>query len=104
QGHLAGFDTGPQQGNRRLLPARTRVRGVYLDTEGTAYVDFSSALQEDHPGGSWWELLTIYSIVDSLTQNFPEVRRVQLLVEGKEIETLSGHVRTDMPLAERALF
>ena len=101
---LQALIEGSQQGNLRLLPSRTEVRAVYLDTQGTAYVDFTAALRTDHPGGSWWELLTIYSIVDSLIHNFPEIKQVQILVEGEAIETLTGHVRIDTPLTERLLF
>jgi spore germination protein GerM len=102
---LQALAQGSQQGNLYVIPPRAQVREVYLDTtKGTAYVDFTAALRDDHQGGSWWELLTIYSIVNSLTQNFPEVKRVQILVEGKPIETLAGHIRTDIPLEERLTF
>lgn len=96
--------TGSEQGNLPVVPAQAQVREVYLDKEGTAYIDFSREIQSAPQGGGWWELLTVYSIVNSLTQNFPEVRQVQILVEGQAVETLTGHVRTDRPFTERLSF
>lgn len=96
--------SGSQQGNLPVVPAQAQVREVYLDQEGTAYIDFSHEIRSEHQGGGWWELLTVYSIVNSLTQNFPEVRQVQILVEGQAVETLTGHVRTDRPFSERLSF
>jgi hypothetical protein len=42
--------------------------------------------------------LTVYSIVNSLTANFPAVKRVQILVEDKPVSTLSGHIDLSRPL------
>jgi len=44
------------------------------------------------------ELLTIYTIVDALTENLPVVRSVRILVDGKEVDTLAGHVDLRRPL------
>lgn len=84
---------GPHDG--RLLPTfppETRLLGLYLDRSGTAYVDFSKDLVTLHPGGTSEELATIFSLVDSLTYNLPEIRRVHLLVEGAELDTLKEHL------------
>ena len=51
-----------------------------------------------HPGGTDDELLSIYAVVDALTTNLPSVKSVQLLVDGKEVETLAGHVDLGRPL------
>lgn len=59
--------------------------------EGTCVVNFSETLVTHHWGGSTGELLTIYSIVNTLAQ-FPGVERVLILVEGRKIETLAGHM------------
>ena len=57
-----------------------------------------------HPGGSLDELLTVYAIVDALTVNLPSITGVQILIDGKEVDTLAGHVDLRRPLpANRAL-
>ena len=63
-------------------------------------MDFSSALAEDHPGGSTGELITVYSIVDTLLTNFPSQSKVQILIQGKPRETLSGHIDIRKPLSK----
>jgi Sporulation and spore germination len=51
-----------------------------------------------HPGGSTNELLTIYTIVHALALNLPAITAVQVLVDGREIDTLAGHVDLRRPL------
>ena len=53
-----------------------------------------------HPGGTVNELLTVYTIVNALTANLPAVTTVQLLVDGREVDTLAGHVDLRRPLAK----
>ena len=83
---------GPQGDLDPTIPAGVSLRQLYVDGRGTAYVDFTRDLQTKHPGGSGGELLTIYSIVDTLTANFDGIQRVKILVEGSEILTLAGHI------------
>jgi len=82
------------------VPAGTTLRALYLTSGGSAYVDLSREVVTAHPGGSLDELLTVYSIVNSLTVNLPAVTMVQVLVDGKEVDTLAGHVDLRRPLAK----
>lgn len=63
-----------------------------------AYANFSRELSSKHQGGSKGELLTIYSIVNTLALNFPEVKKVQILLDGETEETLAGHILLGIPL------
>lgn len=89
-----------EKGLINVIPDGVRVNGAKLEEDGTLYVDFSKELKERHPGGSWAEMLTIYSIVDTIIKNFPDIKRVKILIDGKEIETLAGHINTRLPLTE----
>lgn len=80
-----------------VIPDGTVLKEVYLDKNGTAYVDFSAEFVQNHPGGSSGEIMTIYGIVNTLCANFSDVKSVRILVEGKEIETISGHLDTRYP-------
>jgi len=80
------------------IPEGTTLRAVFLTEQGAAFVDLSGQVSSGHPGGSTNELLTIYTIVQSLTTNLPAVTSVQLLVDGKEVDTLAGHVDIRRPL------
>lgn len=80
----------------RIFPKNAAIRSVTV-RDGLATVDFDGGILKSFVGGSTGEEFLIGSIVDTLT-NFPEVKRVKFLVDGKEIETLSGHMDLSMPL------
>jgi hypothetical protein len=82
----------------QAIPAETKLRTLFITDTGDAYVDFSPELSSKHPGGSLSELLTVYAIVNTLTVNLPAIVRVQILVDGKEVDTLAGHVDLRRPL------
>jgi len=80
------------------IPAGTTLRAFYVTDKGDAFVDVSG-ISTGHPGGSLTELLTVYAIVNAVTANLPAVQRVQILVDGKEVDTIAGHVDIRRPLA-----
>jgi spore germination protein GerM len=80
------------------IPPTTKLRALYVTERGDAFVDLSSEARTKHTGGALDELFTVYSIVNALTTNLPAVTRVQLLIEGKEVDTLAGHVDLRHPL------
>jgi hypothetical protein len=82
------------------IPPGTTLRAVFITKSGDAYVDLSREARAAHPGGTVNELLTVYTIVNALTINLPAVTGVQVLVDGKEVDTLSGHVDLRRPLAK----
>ncbi len=80
------------------LPADTRLNELFTSDDGIAYVDFNSAISLNHPGGILPEQSTIYSIVNSLVYNLPEIHAVKILIDGVEKETLAGHYLLLLPL------
>ncbi len=80
------------------VPAGTQLHALFVTPQGEAYVDLSGDVSRAHPGGSLNELLTIYTIVDALTANLPAVSSVQILIDGKEVDTLAGHVDLRRPI------
>jgi spore germination protein GerM len=82
------------------VPPGTRLRTLFVTDRGEAFVDFSRELVTGHSGGSTNEVLTVYTIVEALTANLPAVTAVQLLVDGKQVDTLAGHVDLRRPLAK----
>ncbi len=92
---------GPRGKLLPTLPSRTRVLSIDIDEKGTATVNFDRTLTRDHPGGSSAEMMTVYSVVNSLTFNFPEIKKVQFVVEGKEIESLTGHLSLSQSISPK---
>ncbi len=78
------------------IPEGTGVNEVYIAGD-IAYIDLSEEVFKNHPGGSSGELMTVYSIVNTLTE-IPPIKGVQILVEGNERESLVGHVDISRPL------
>ncbi len=81
------------------VPPGTALRAIFITEKGDAYVDLSDEASSAHPGGTLNELLTVYTIVNALTANLPAVSGVQILIGGKEVDTLAGHVDLRRPLA-----
>ncbi len=82
---------GPQNGGSRTLPEGARLRSFFV-ANATAYVDFESKAFEAHPGGVDAELLTIYSIVNTLVVNVEAIRDVKFLIGGHPAATMAGHL------------
>lgn len=80
------------------VPAGTSLRALFVGQRGEAFVDLSGDVRTKHPGGSLYELFTVYSIVNALTVNLPAITRVQILIDGKEADTLAGHIDLRHPL------
>jgi sporulation and spore germination protein len=82
------------------VPPGTTLRAVFITAGGDAYVDLSRDVIAAHPGGTINELLSVYTLVNALTENLPVVTAVQVLVDGREVDTLAGHVDLRRPLAK----
>ena len=80
------------------MPKDTKVQDLFISEQGIAFIDFSNTISTNHPGGVLNELATIYSIVNSLTYNLPEIQQVKILIGGVEKETLAGHCLLLLPL------
>ncbi|MBN2428265.1 MAG: GerMN domain-containing protein [Deltaproteobacteria bacterium] len=97
QATVQALINGPVGDLTPVFPSHTVLLGV-TEKQGTAVVNFSRELQQGHPGGSASELLTVYGLVDTLAANFPFIRQVKILIEGREIESLKGHVDLSKPV------
>ena len=78
-----------------IFPEGTKVLGLNVK-DGIASADFSKELKKIG-GGSYTELLVTGSIVNTLTE-FPEIKKVQIMIEGRKIVTLNGHMDLLDPL------
>jgi spore germination protein GerM len=90
---------GPRENLVRTLPPETRLRTLFVAEDGCCYVDLSSEGRRFHPGGVQSELLSVYSIVNSLVLNIDTVNRVKLLMDGDEVTSLAGHIDLTPSLA-----
>ncbi len=81
------------------LPAGTEVGSVFLAVDGTVFLDLSTGEgTASLAWGSKKELLSVYSLVNSVLANEPRAQRVMLLWNGQQRPTFAGHVDVTRPL------
>jgi len=90
------LSAAPPPGAVRTMPVGCRVNTVFFDADrGHAVIDFSAELVTGHPGGVAAEQATLTVLMRTIAANFPQIHYCSLLVDGAQVETLAGHVRTD---------
>ena len=94
---------GPRKSLVRTIPQGTSLRAFHLADNNTAYVDLSKEAKKNHTGGAKSELMTIYSVVNSIVLNLPDIDAVKILIEGQEETTLAGHVDLRHPFTANML-
>jgi Sporulation and spore germination len=82
----------------RTIPEGTALRGIYVSDQQEVFVDLDAVVRIKHAGGSMQELLTVYAVVNTLLVNLPNASAVQILIDGREADTLAGHVDLRRPL------
>jgi germination protein M len=80
------------------IPKDTKLRGVFVSERNEVFVDLEPSIRANHPGGSFREIMTVYTIVNALLTNLPTLQEVQILIGGQEVDTLAGHVDLRRPL------
>ena len=76
------------------LTANAEIRNVYLVQPDMAVIDVNAAFADGQTSGILAEELTVVSFIQTLSLNAPNISAVKILVDGKERETLAGHVDT----------
>jgi len=90
---LAGSKTGLVN----TFPDKAELQGVTMEGSDMLVVNFRENLTERHPGGGAAEMATVYSLANTLTANIPVVKKVKILIGGKERESLKGHIGLEQP-------
>ncbi len=95
---LAQLTIAPEPPLVQVIPPGSTLRSFYVSGRGDAFVDLGPEIVKAHPGGSTAELLTVYAIVHAVLANLPALTSVQILVDGREVDTLAGHVDLRRPM------
>lgn len=94
---LEELANGPLGDLAPTIPQNSSFRSIQIQGD-TAVIDLGSDLVEGLPKGSSAEMTAVYSMVDTITFNFPTIKKVQFLVEGQNVSTLDGHLYLGKPL------
>jgi len=93
---------GPKaNGLTSVIPEGTTLRSPVKIEDRLATVDLTKEFIEKHPGGDTLAELTVYSIVNTLTE-LKDIERVKIIINGKETKNFSGKVtlNNDFPRNE----
>lgn len=90
----------PIDGAPTAIPTGTTVRSVFIGAHNEAFVDLGGTIRSGHSGGSLNEALAVYAIINAVTVNIPDVTAVQILIDGRQVDTLAGHIDLRYPLGK----
>lgn len=88
---------GPKTKLSATFPQDTKLQSIKIESGQKAIVSFNKNLIRNHPGGSASEMTTIYSLTNTLAANIPAIKEVKMLVDGKELKSIGGHIDTRRP-------
>lgn len=88
---------GSKSGLVNTFPEKAELGGVKREGADTLAVDFGESLAANHPGGSAAEMATVYSLTNTLTANLPEIKKIRILIGGRQRESLKGHIGLRSP-------
>jgi hypothetical protein len=88
---------GPLGDLAPTIPVNSIFRSVHIQGD-MALVNLGKEFIEGLPKGSSAELMAAYSIVNTISLNFPSIKRVKFQVEGADVTTFSGHLDLRKPL------
>lgn len=82
-----------------VIPDDAKLINPITVNDNVAFVDLNKAFIDNFNGGSAMESLTINAIAHTVVENSDgSVEKVKILVEGKDVETLGGHLELLDPI------
>jgi spore germination protein GerM len=95
---------GPGDATKSVVPQNVSILGIYKGSDQVLYVDLSDEVRRNFQGDALAEFLLLKGLYESLLANLQGIQDVEILVEGKEIETLGGHFYLKYPLKNLASY
>lgn len=79
-------------GEAPQIPGNVKLLGIYTGADQMFYIDLSDEVRRNFQGDALSEYLLLKGLFESLMANLQKARDAKIIVEGKELETLGGHV------------
>lgn len=95
---------GPGNVKSSQIPQNVKLLGLYKDSSQMLYVDLSDELRRNFQGDALTEYLLLKGLYESLISNLQDVQDIKILIEGKEAETLGGHLSLKYPLKNTVVY
>jgi len=97
---ISEFLKGPVNVSVSEIPKDTKLIGLYRGDDGMLYVDLSDEFRRNFGGDAAAEFLLLRGLYESLISNVYDIIDVKILIEGREMESLGGHLHLLYPLRE----
>lgn len=94
---LENLILGSDESNINVIPKETKINDVTTTDDGICYVNLNQDFINKHTGGFINEVLTIYSIVNSLCE-IGNISKVQFLIDGERLDTFKGEIDISKPI------
>jgi spore germination protein GerM len=83
---------GDDAGDSLHVPRDVKLLGLYTGVDRILYIDLSDEVRRNFQGDALSEYLLLKGIYESLMSNLQNIQDVKILIEGREVETLGGHI------------
>ena len=92
------FFKGAPDNKTPSVPQNVKLLGLYKDAGQVLYIDLSDELRRNFQGDALSEYLLLKALYESLISNLQDFQDFKILIEGRELETLGGHIYLKYPL------
>jgi hypothetical protein len=77
-----------------------RLLDLYMDKNGTIYVDLSNNIRKNFRGDAYEEYLIIAGLYKELKEDIPSFKSLKILIGGEELDSFGGHIDISEPIGE----
>lgn len=95
---LSELIKGPKTKLITAIPEGTELLSLFLDNENNLYLNFNNLMKENHPCGIDAEYQTIYSLYNTIYNNFGNINSIKILLEGEITFSLCDHLDLTSPI------
>ncbi|MCK4910926.1 MAG: GerMN domain-containing protein [Thermodesulfovibrionales bacterium] len=86
------FLSGPTGRLAGIIPGNVSLNGVYLGDDSVLYIDLSDEFRRNFQGNAVDEYILLKALHKSLMRNVYQIEGIKLLVDGKEVDSIGGHL------------
>jgi hypothetical protein len=84
-----------------FLVYKVRLLDLYMDKKGIIYIDIGDELKRNFKGDALEELSLIAGLYKKIRSTVPDFKALKILIEGREAESLGGHIDISKPIGEQ---
>lgn len=92
------FLKGPLKPAGSIIPQGTKLLKIFSGSDGVLYIDLSDEFRRNFQGDASAEFILLKGLYDTVFSNIQGADDVKIIVEGKEIESIGGHLSALYPL------